>query len=499
MENQTDLLVKVDREGKFKFVSPSYCRMFGKTEKELLDKIFMPLVHPDDQESTAKEMERLYDPPHTAYIEQRAMTKDGWKWLAWLDTAVLDAEGRVTEIIGLRRDISGIKQAELEKERLQSQLQQAQKMKSIGTLAGGVAHDFNNILGIILGNTELAMDDIPEWNPARQNLDEVKNACLRAKDVVKQILSFTRKSEVELRPFNIGLVVAESLKLLRASIPTSVDIRQDISMDMDYILGDPTQINQIMINLCTNAAHAMEDDGGILEVSVKNIMIHEDALSPYSELKAGPHAELRVSDTGNGIRPEVMERIFDPYFTTKDVGKGTGLGLSVVHGIVNSHHGKISVESKTGKGTTFNIVFPALVRKIKDKPKEIQELPKGKERILFVDDEASMVKLYQQRLEKLGYRVTAKTDSSEALAFFRAHPDQIDLIITDMTMPHLTGDKLAEEILKIRPHIPIILCTGYSQRMSDDRAKELGIREYLEKPMEKETLAKSIRDLLDGQ
>ena len=283
---------------------------------------------------------------------------------------------------------------------LEAELQHAQKMEAIGTLAGGIAHDFNNILGIILGNTELAMDDVPEWNPARQNLDEVRKACLRAKDVVRQILSFSRKSEIEQKPINIASVVTESLKLLRASIPTSIDIRQNIANDTHDILGDPTQIHQIMINLCTNAAHAMEDEGGILEVTLKNTEIDEDTASRYPELNPGPYVQLRVSDTGDGISPEVIDRIFDPYFTTKDVGKGTGLGLSVVHGIVNSHHGRISVESKAGKGTTFNILFPAVEGKNKDEPKEFQELPTGKERILFVDDEESMVNLNQQRLEK---------------------------------------------------------------------------------------------------
>jgi PAS domain S-box-containing protein len=499
VENQTDLLVKVDPEGRFQFVSPSYCKMFGKTEQELLGKAFIPLVHPDDREITEKEMGNLYHPPHTAYIEQRAMTKNGWTWLAWLDTAVLDEKGAVTEIIGLGRDITDLKRAEEEKNKLETQLQQSQKMESIGTLAGGIAHDFNNILGIILGNAELAMDDVPEWNPGRKNLDEVKKACMRAKDVVRQILSFSRKSEIEQKSINIASVVVESLKLSRASIPTSIEIRQNIENDVDDILGDPTQIHQVIINLCTNAAHAMENDGGILDVTLENTEIDEDAASQYSELNPGPHVHLRVNDTGNGINPEIVDRVFDPYFTTKDVGKGTGMGLAVVHGIVKSHHGSISVESEPGKGTTFKILFPSVEKKAGDEPKEAQELPTGNERILFVDDEESMVNLNQQRLERLGYRVIGKTDPSEALEFFSTNPDQIDLIISDMTMPHMTGDKLAQEILDIRPDMPIILCTGYSEKMSEDRAQEIGIRKYVEKPIEKETLARSVREVLDGQ
>ena len=293
-------------------------------------------------------------------------------------------------------------------------------------------------------------------------------------------------------------MVTESLKLLRASIPTSIDIRQDISNDVVDILGDPTQIHQIMMNLCTNASHAMEDEGGNLEVAVENTTIDADTASRYPELYPGPYVQLRVSDTGDGISPEEIDRIFDPYFTTKDVGKGTGLGLSVVHGIVNSHNGKITVESKPGKGTTFNIWFPAIQREIKDEPKRLKELPTGSERILFVDDEGAMVNLNQQRLERLGYKVVPKTDPLEALEYFYANPDQIDLIITDMTMPHMTGDKLAQEILNIVPEMPIILCTGYSERVSEDTAQELGIRKYIEKPVGKERLAISVRDVLDG-
>ena len=389
---------------------------------------------------------------------------------------------------------------ELEEERLLSErhLQQMQKLESLGVLAGGIAHDFNNILGIILGNIELAMDDVTDWNPASQNLDEVKKACIRAKDVVRQILSFSRKSEVVQKEINLASVVVESLKLIRVSIPTSIDIRHNISKDINDIFGDPTQIHQIMINLCTNAAHAMENEGGILEVTLRNIEISEDTKSQYSALNYGPHVHLRVSDTGDGISPEMIDRIFDPYFTTKDVGKGSGMGLAVVHGIVKNHHGEISVESETGKGTVFNILFPAVQGHAKDESEDGQEPPTGNERILFVDDEASLVNLNQQRLERLGYKVIPKTDPSEALDFFRTNPDQIDLIITDMAMPHMTGEKLAQEILNIVPEMPIILCTGYSERMSEDRAQELGIRKYIEKPFGRERLAISVREVLDG-
>ena len=487
-------MILVDATGTITFANRRMAEMFGHDMEEFIGSSYPELIHETQSDEGEQKMLQLIrgDIDHV-FLERLYRKKDGtvfWGHLSGSRLCHLD--GSFSSLVGVITDIT-------EKKELAVQLQQAQKMEAIGTLAGGIAHDFNNILGIILGNTELAMDDVPEWNPARNNLDEVKKACMRAKDVVRQILSFSRKSEVEQKPLNIATVVTESLKLLRASIPTSIDIRHNIADDIHDILGDPTQIHQIMINLCTNAAHAMEDDGGTLEVTIENRTIDQVYASKYPELHPGPYVQLRVTDTGDGINLEIIGRVFDPYFTTKDVGKGTGLGLSVVHGIVNSHHGRISVKSEAGKGTAFKLLFPAIERQIPEKSEKLQELPTGTERILFVDDEEPMVKLNQQRLERLGYMVITKTNPSEALEFFRAKPDQIDLVITDMTMPHMTGDRLAEEILKIRRNMSIILCTGYSQRISSERAQELGIRKYIEKPIEMENLARSVREVLDGR
>ena len=395
------------------------------------------------------------------------------------------------------RNITERKLAEGEKKKLEAQLQQVQKMESMGTLAGGIAHDFNNILGIIVGNTELAMDDVPEWNPARHNLEEIRTASIRARDVVKQILAFSRQRPQKKKPVRISPIIKESLKLLRSSIPTTIEIHQNISSESDIVRADPIQINQVLINLCTNAAHAMGEKAGFLEVSLEHIELDENSAFHYHDLFSGKYARLTVSDTGNGIEPKILKRIFDPYFTTKKVGEGSGMGLSVVHGIVKNHGGNISVISEPGKGTIFHILFPC----IEDEPEpEVEiafEIPRGNERILFVDDEKAMLNAIQPMIERLGYKVIARTSSIEALEAFRVNPDRFDLVITDFTMPNMTGIELAKEILKLRSDIPIILCTGYSEHINEDKSKASGVRAFLAKPVVLSEIANTIRKVLD--
>ena len=383
-----------------------------------------------------------------------------------------------------------------EKKYLEAQLHQAHKMESIGTLAGGVAHDFNNILGIILGNVELALDDIPEESPTHLNLEEIRIASHRAKDVVGQLLSFARKTKLEKKPTNVGSVIKESLRLLRSSIPSSIDIRQNIANDVDTILADPTQLNQILINLCTNADHAMPE-GGIIEITLKNVKFNPKSALQYPGLLPGRYVHLAIADTGHGILQEDIDRIFDPYFTTKEVGKGAGMGLAVVHGIVKDHKGIIQAESELGKGTTFNILFPAIKRRVAVEVETDDMLPAGYEKILFVDDEASLVKMGCRRLERLGYTVEGMTSPFDALERFRSKPDQFDLIISDMTMPEITGDRLIKEILDIRSDIPVILCTGFSEKINGEKATDIGAAEYIEKPVDQRKLAFKVRNVLD--
>jgi PAS domain S-box-containing protein len=395
-------------------------------------------------------------------------------------------------------DITARKKAEEEKAALETQLLHAQKMESIGTLSGGIAHDFNNLLGIILGNAELAMDDMPEWHSAKFNLNEIRTASLRARDVVKQLLSFSRKTDPKQRPVKLVQIVEEALRILRSSIPTSVEIHQNIPNDVeDTILADITQINQVMINLFTNAAHAMEDTGGVITIGIENIDLDHVFAPIYPDLSPGRYMKLTVSDTGVGIDHEIKDRIFDPYFTTKEVGKGTGIGLSVVHGIIKSHNGAIIVDSQFGKGTTFSIFFPVAEEAVVIEAEPDDEFPTGNERILIVDDEESMADIGRRRLERLGYQVEARTNPVEALDLFRADPDQFDLVITDMTMPHITGDNLVKEILNIRPDMPTILCTGFSEKIDEEKAKQIGVREYIEKPIGQGKLSRLVRKVLD--
>ncbi len=479
-----------DQDGCFQNVNDAWLRMHHySSSDEVIGQHFSLTQINCDMEAANNNVKRLLGGEHLPAGEFSRRCKDG---SIGYHTFTVSPVVHGGEIIGLEGFIIDI----TNKKELEAQLRQAHKMEAIGTLAGGIAHDFNNILGIILGNTELAMDDVPEWNPARFNLEEIKTASLRAKDVVRQILSFARKTDQERKPVKINPIVTGSLKLLRSSIPSSIEIRSNIPKESQTILADPTQINQIMINLCTNAAHAMEKDGGILEISLDRVTMDELMAQSYA-LSPGRYVKIAVCDTGHGIKPEIKDRIFDPYFTTKEVGKGSGMGLAVVHGIVMNHDGAIFVDSELEKGTTFNIFFPVTEREpISEIPID-EDLPTGKERILFVDDEKSIMTIGHQRLERLGYKVESTTSPSEALDLFRLKPDQFDLVITDMTMPQMTGDKLVKEILSIRPDIPIIICTGFCEKINGEKATEIGANGYLEKPLDKRDLAITVRQVLD--
>ena len=491
LEANPDPVVVYDIEGKVIYFNPAFTRVFGWNLEERLGKKMDLFVPEETWRETKMMIEKVLAGERFSGIETQRFNKNGEIVPVNISGAIYkDQNGKpIGSVINLR-DIT-------EQKKIETQLQQALKMESIGTLAGGIAHDFNNILGIIIGNTELALDDIPEKERARFNLEEIREAGQRAKDVVKQLLSFARKTELEQKPIKLIPVVKDAIKLLRAAIPVNIDIRQNIDNTSDTIFADSTQIHQLIINLCTNATHAMEDTGGILEIGIKNVVLDEVSAALYPDLAAGEYVNLTISDTGSGIRPEIRERIFDPYFTTKEVGKGTGMGLSVVHGIVKNYGGAVSVESELGKGTKFYIHFPVIEKESMIETKTVEELPTGNERILFVDDDKSIVYVCRYRLERLGYQVETKNNPVEALELFRTNPDQFDLVITDMAMPQMTGEQMMKEMLKIRPDTPIILCTGFSEKMDEKKAKEIGAAEYVEKPLDKHDFAFTIRKVLD--
>jgi len=388
------------------------------------------------------------------------------------------------------------KQMQQEKMLLEAQLQQAQKMEAIGTLAGGIAHDFNNILSAIMGYTEMAMDDAPMDHPIKQDLTEVLKAGIRAKDLIEQILTFSRQSETKVKPVKMRPVVKEAGQLFRASLPSTIEIVGDIQSNAS-VMADPTQIHQILMNLCTNAGHAMEERGGILEVSLADVELDADFRAQHPDVSPGQYVRLTVSDTGHGMDRSTMERIFEPYFTTKEKGEGTGLGLSVVHGIVASHDGAITVYSEPGEGTTFHIYLPIVEQEPEPEIRTEESLPTGSETILFVDDEAPLATLGTRLLEGLGYVVVSRTNSLEALETFRKDPSRFDVVVTDMTMPSMTGDQLATEVMKIRSDIPVILCTGFSTKISKKKAETLGIQAFVMKPFLKGEMAETVRRALD--
>jgi len=455
--------------------------------------------HPDDRDVLSQALQRAIDRGEPYDMELRFITAKGNN--LWTRTTCQPevVGGKTVRLRGTFQDITKRKQAEAEREKLQGQLAQAQKMESIGTLAGGIAHDFNNALTPIMVQTELAKLTIPADNPVQEGLDEIMKAGHRAKDLVKQILTYSRQSQQQRVSMDLTPMVKESLKLLRSSIPTTIEIRQDIETDPCTVLADPTQMQQIVMNLCTNASQAMQEMGSVLEVSLKPVELDEDEAKSYPNIRAGSYVMLTVSDTGIGIEPELMEKIFDPFFTTKPVNEGTGMGLSVVHGIVLNHEGDITVRSELGKGSTFTVLLPRLEQETERESEIIDgSLPTGNERVMFVDDEDPMVKAGEQMLTQLGYQVEVKTSALEALAAFREQSDRYDLVMTDMSMPNMTGDNLAKAMMRVRPDIPVIICTGFSHQIDEEKALAMGIRAFVMKPFVVKEIAETIRKVLDS-
>jgi PAS domain S-box-containing protein len=476
-------------QGKFIEANPAIVEMFGYQSRDEFIAVNVANLY-QNSEDRNKFTEEISKYGSVNKYEVKLKKKDGTPFIGSVSAvSVTDANGKVKYYDGIIENTTGKRELEL-------QLQQAQKMEAIGTLAGGIAHDFNNILSAIIGYTELSLNDIEKESILYQNLQEVLRAGGRAKDLVKQILTFSRQTTQELKPVQVKLICKEAIKFLRASLPTTIEIHQEIESD-SLVMADPTQIHQVLMNLCTNAGHAMGENGGVLEVKIADVQLEADFMAQHKELKPGPYLELSVSDTGYGIPAHLLDRIFDPFFTTKEKSEGTGMGLSVVHGIVGSYGGKIIVSSEPGKGSTFKIYLPKVERDEAPQPIAEESIAGGTERILFVDDEPALVKIGKQMLESLGYKVTGRTSSVEALELFKAKADSFDLVITDMTMPNMTGDELARELIHVKPEIPVILCTGYSARINQQQAAAMGIRAFVSKPVPRMDIAKTIRNVID--
>jgi len=480
------------KTGKFLKINKTYCDIVGYTVEEMKNLTFQQLTDHDDSDMCSINL--LIEGKIKEFTaEKRCYHKSGSTVWVNLTVSPLRTEGEeVNYYMAVVQDITGRKAMEEQKNKLEHQLRQSQKMEAIGTLAGGIAHDFNNILSAIIGFTEISILELPPDSPLNDYLNRVLLSGNRAKELVKQILAFSRKDHQETKPVEISSAIRESLKLLRPLLPSTVDIRENIQTQSGIIMADTTQIHQVLMNLCTNASYAMREKGGVLHIELSDIDISSSFIR---ELEEGPYVRLTVSDTGPGMEKNVMEKIFEPYFTTKKQGDGTGMGLSVVYGIVKNHGGHISVYSEPGKGSAFHVYLPKIEHEIIS---EISEPVKGgHERILFVDDEKELVHLYKVMLQNLGYDVTVTSDSEEALHLFRQEPYKFDLLITDYTMPKLTGRELSIEILKIKPDFPVILCSGFSETFNKEHAVEAGIREFLMKPLNKKIVAQAIRKVLD--
>lgn len=494
IEQAAEAIFMTDAQWHFTYVNPAFEQMSGYTRDEVLGRSSMILRggdhHPDHYDQIRKMIDR--DNAWSGRLTTRK--KDGSFFEAETTaSSVRDSKGTIIDYVIIQRDVTN----EL---RMERELRHSQKMEAIGTLAGGIAHDFNNILTAIIGYTEMAQMKLPKEDTATRDLERVQEAGLRAKDLVKRILTFSRQSEQVLEPLQILPIIEEVLGLLRSTMPSTIEIQLQLPDDSvnDIILADPVQIHQVLMNLATNAAHAMRNLGGVLSVSLAEMDVDAAAIVLHPDLKPGGYVTLTVGDTGHGMEKNIRERIFDPYFTTKKVGEGTGMGLSVVQGIIKNLGGTISVDSELGQGTTFHIFLPKATGGNVNRVTPDKSTCGGVERILFVDDEEILAGLGQELLESLGYDVTIALNSREALNLFRSTPQAFDLVITDMTMPGLTGKELSRELLAIKPDMPIILCTGFSELIDEKQAREDGIRGYIMKPYAVNSLNKAIREVLAG-
>ena len=494
IEQVTDGIVITDTNGIIKYVNPAFTTITGYSRSESIGKIASFFSNNEKTGDLSGKIMATLQEKHVWRGHFFNTRKDGTPYEEEIIISpVKNTHGEATYYIAVKRDVT-------EKISLEKQLRQAMKMEAIGTLAGGIAHDFNNILSAILGYSEIAQQQLTKDDPVRKDLDQVITAGHRATELVKQILTFSRQVEDDFQPTRIQPLIKEVLKLLRASLPSTIKLQENISQECGAILADPTQIHQVLMNLFTNAQYAIGPEPGTITISLSEIQIsHSNIIAGCPRLHHGRYLDIEITDTGCGMDGLTLSKIFDPFFTSREIGEGTGLGLSVVHGIIMQHKGEITASSEPGNGTTFHIYLPVIEETITGTEEPVEEKPRGTEKILVVDDEEPIARIMQRSLINLGYRVTVCTSSPEALEIVTGNPDEFDLLITDMTMPEMTGTTLARKILEIHPEMPVILCTGYSDAIDDVRAKSFGIRDYIRKPVDTLTLAKAIRAALEEQ
>jgi PAS domain S-box-containing protein len=490
IEASLDPLVTIDKEGHISDVNAATEEVTGHSRDELIGTDFSDYF--TDPERAKAGYRMVFDEGLVRDYPLEIRHREGRVVPVLYNASVYrDDTGSVIGVFAAARDVS-------DQQMLQAQLRQAQKMEALGTLSGGIAHDFNNILAAIIGFTELLKDHMPDDSRDRRYAQRVLEAGIRGRELVRQMLTFSRQTEQERKPLRLSSIVKESVKLLRASIPSTIQIRLKVASESGLILGDPVQVQQVLMNLATNAAFAMRETGGSLDIELSDFSVSTAGAKPNA-VEPGQYMRLTVRDTGVGIPREIMDRVFDPFFTTKKVGEGTGLGLSVVLGIVKQAHGHIAVESEPGRGSTFSIYFPKTHEaKVAEGEEGDESIPTGYERILFVDDEEALVEIGEELLAELGYEVTVRTSSREALALFRLEPSRFDLVITDQTMPDMTGIQFASEVLTLRPEVPVILCTGFSHTATEKSAKAAGIKGFVMKPLTKRELARTVRRVLDA-
>ncbi|MBI5578960.1 MAG: PAS domain S-box protein [Deltaproteobacteria bacterium] len=480
----------IAQDGVIKFPNQRVLDWSGLSAEKLKHVAFETFIHPEDRAAAVERYQRRLRGENIPMPNVfRLIHPKGQEFWVQASAVSIDWEGRPAQL-NFVRDITAQK-------KLEDQLVQAQKMEAIGSLAGGIAHDFNNILSVIIGNSEILDLTNAVESSAKDSLSQIMAAAQRAKQLVKQILAFSRHTKQEKHIINLKPIVKETIEFLRSSLPAAIQLKYHLDPNSGQVLADTTQMQQVLMNLCTNASHAMETEGGVLEIDLRNVELAEEDVRFESEVEAGGYARLTVSDTGHGIDPTILSRIFEPYFTTKEQGKGTGLGLSVVHGIIKSYGGMIRVYSEMGKGTSFRVYVPLAGDLAMSEAAPPGPLPTGDERILFVDDEPVLADISRRMLGRLGYRVEVRTSPVEALEAFRANPGKFDLVITDMNMPQMTGLKLARKLTEIRPGTAIILCTGFSDQANEERAQAMGIRAFLLKPMVMRDLAEAVRKALD--